>query len=99
MKLSLLIDDECMKAGYVKNAYMLYDDFRELNFTFAYDNHIMGESYTSIEDRIEKYKGISPEQIRELARCLFTKENLTLTMKGNKKRIDKVKLLEEISKL
>lgn len=99
MKTSPLDADECMKAGYVKNAYMLYDDFRELNFTFAYDNHIMGESYTGIEDRIAKYKSVSAEQIRTLADALFTKENLTLTVKGDKKRIDKARLIDEISRL
>ena len=99
MKSELLSDDECMKAGYVKNAYMLYDDFRELNFTFSYDNHIMGENYPSINDRIERYKNITPERIREIASAVFRKENLTLTLKGNKKRIDKEKLIREIERL
>jgi len=99
MKSKTLSDDECMKAGYVSNAYMLYDDFRELNFTFAYDNHIMGENYTSIEDRVKRYKNITPEKIRIAANEIFRPENLTLTAKGNKKRINKEKLIEEIKKL
>ena len=99
LKTDLLDEDECMKAGYVRNAYMLYDDFRELNFTFSYDNHIMGENYTSIEDRIERYKRVTPERIRELARGIFRKENLTFTMKGNKKRVDKERLLQKLEEL
>lgn len=99
MKTEILADDECMKAGYVKNAYMLYDDFRELNFTFSYDNHIMGENYLSINDRIDSYKKITPERIREVAREIFSKDNLTFTMKGNKKRIDKERLIGEIERL
>ena len=91
--------DECMKAGYVSNAYMLYDDIRELNFTFAYDNHIMGEGYSSIEDRIERYKSITPERIRSVAKEIFSLDNLTLTAKGNKRRIDKDKIIFELCKI
>ncbi|MBE6536693.1 MAG: insulinase family protein [Ruminococcaceae bacterium] len=99
LKTNLLSDEECMKAGYVKNAYMLYDDFRELNFTFSYDNHIMGEKYSSIEDRIERYKSITPERIRDVAKGIFNPENLTLTMKGDKKRVDKEAILSQIKRL
>ena len=88
-----------MKAGYVSNAYMLYDDFRELNFTFSYDNHIMGAKYSSIEDRIEAYKKITPQRIREVAKNIFVAKNLTLTMKGKKKSIDKESVIKEIQRL
>ena len=99
LKTDLLHEDECMKAGYVRNAYMLYDDFRELNFTFSYDNHIMGENYTCIEDRIERYKSVTPERIRDVAKGIFAKKNLTFTIKGNKKRVDKERLLSQIERL
>ena len=79
---------ECMKAGYVDNAYMLYDDPRELNFTFAYDNHILAAGYTSLDERIESYRRVTPERLSAVAREVFRKENLTLTLKGSKKRID-----------
>lgn len=99
LKTKELAPDECMKAGYVTNAYLLYDDFRELNFTFAYDNHIMGEKYTSIEDRMKRYKNITPKRLRETANELFCLSNLTLTAKGNKKKIDKERILSELEKL
>lgn len=99
MKNDLLADDECMKAGYVSNAYMLYDDFRELNFTFAYDNHILEEKYSSIDDRKSRYNAITPERIREVANEIFSVDNLTFTMKGKKKRIDKEKLLSKLKRL
>ena len=99
IKSKTLKPDECMKAGYVSNAYMLYDDFRELNFTFAYDNHIMGENYSSIEDRIARYKSITPERIREVANEIFKRANLTLTAKGSKKKIDKDRILAELKRL
>ncbi len=81
-------EDAMMKAGYVDNAYLLYDDPRELNFTFAYDNHIMNSGYKTVEERAERYKSITPHRISEVAQELFRPENLTLTLKGNKKKID-----------
>ncbi len=79
---------DCIKAGYVDNAYLLYDDIRELNFTFAYDNHIMGQGYNSIEDRKARYENVSAARLAELAREIFLPRNLTLTVKGDKKKID-----------
>ena len=92
LKTSLLSEDECMKSGYVTNAGMLMDDVRELNFTFAYDNHIMASDYDSIEGRAALYKNITPERISELCDMIFCPDNLTLTVKGKKKRIDKERL-------
>lgn len=96
-KSRLFSDGELMKAGYVRNAHILYDDPRELNFTFAYDNHIIGLGYSCIEERAERYAEITPQRIREVAVALFRPENLTLTIKGNKKKID-VERLESIIK-
>ena len=87
--------DRCMRAGYVDNAYMLLDDPRELSFTFAYDNHVLELGYRGIEDRREAYSIITSERLREVAREVFRPENLTVTLKGNKKRID-LKRLENI---
>ncbi len=91
----MLTEDECMKAGYVDNADMLYDDNRDLNFTFAYDNHIMEEGYKTLPERTLRYRSVTPDDIRAAAREIFAPENLTLVIKGNKKRID----TERIEKL
>lgn len=98
-KQTLFADDEMMKAAYVDNAYLLYDDPRELNFTFAYDNHIMNLGYANLDERREAYRKVTPERIREVARELFRPENLTLTLKGSKKKIDTEKLEEIIKTL
>ncbi len=90
---------EVIKAGYVDNAPLLYDDMRELNFTMAYDNHIMDAGYKTLEERIEAYRRVSPEVIRDTAKALFRPENLTLTVKGNKKRIDAERLKQIVNKL
>ena len=94
-----ITDEECMKVSYVDNAMMLYDDPRELNFTFAYDNHIMNAGYDSIPSRMSAYKSVSAFDLSRAARELFVPENLTVTVKGNKKKIDSQKIKEELSRL
>ena len=94
-----LPEDGCMKAGYVDNASMLLDDPRELNFTFAYDNYIMDLGYSGSEDRAEAYRRITPSHLLRAARVIFTPDNLTLTMKGDKKKIDTEKVKAIISAL
>ena len=92
-------EQSMMKASYVTNAPLLYDNPSDLNFTFAYDNHVMNAGYESIEDRARRYANITPERIREIAELIFRPENLTLAMKGNKKKIDTLRLEEIIKKL
>ena len=99
IKRALPSPDEMMKAGFVTNAYLLYDNPRDLNFTFAYDNHILSSGYKSVEDRAERYKAITPERMREVASEVFRPENLTLAIKGNKKKIDIEKLEKIVEKL
>ncbi len=99
MKNQLLPEQRCMRAAYVDNAYMLLDDPREMNFTFAYDNHIMDAHYSDIDERVSAYSAVTPERIRELARDIFCTENLTFTMKGKAKRTDRERLLDILSSL
>ena len=94
IKQNLLSEEDCMKAGYVDNASMLLDDEREFNFTFAYDNHIMRLGFSSLEDRIEAYRAVTPERIRRAACQIFRPENLTLSIKANKKRVDTERIKE-----
>ncbi|MBR2651165.1 MAG: insulinase family protein [Clostridia bacterium] len=88
-----------VKAGHVDNAYLLYDDIRELNFTFAYDNHVMCQSYASVEERRARYAGVTNARLAELAREIFTPRGLTLTAKGQKKSIDEEKIKSIIRRL
>ena len=94
-----LPEDECMKAVYVDNAPVLEDDVRELNFTLAYDNHIMGLGYADMSCRAECYRRITPRRLCEVAKQIFRRENLTLTVKGKRRRIDTDRLEKIISRL
>lgn len=95
MKQTLLKKEQIISAPYVDNAYLLYDDIRELNFTFAYDCHILNSDYSSLEDRCLAYASVTPERIRDISRLIFTADNCTLTLKGTKKKIP-VDVLHEI---
>ena len=99
MGVRTLPERKIMKAGYVDNAYMLLDEPRELNFTFAYDNHIMSQDYASIEDRRQAYARVTPEDVRQSAKRLFNLSNLTFTMKGNKKKIEEERIRGILSRL
>ena len=88
-----------MKAGYVDNAFMLFDDSRELNFTFAYDNHIMELGYADITERKNAYERVTPERLRELFSVIFRPENLTVAIKGDKKKIDCERIKNSLRRL
>ena len=94
-----LPEEECMKAGYGDNATVLEDDVRELNFTLAYDNRIMGLGYADMSCRAECYRRIAPRRLCDVARIIFARENLTLTVKGKRRRIDTERLEKIISRL
>ena len=98
-KTNVLPNSKCMKAGYVDNAYMLFDDIRELNFTFAYDNHIMDIEYRDISERKNAYDAITPERLMELFSEIFKLENLTIAIKGDKKKIDTERILASLRRL
>ncbi len=99
LKRETLPAEKCMYATYVDNAPILLDSPRELNFTFAYDNHIMNMGYTDVAARTRAYAAVTPGRIRELCGIIFTPENLTFTMKGNKKRVDTARISQIISRL
>ncbi len=94
-----LPENRCMRAPYVDNAQLLLDSPSELAFTFAYDNHIMGMQYSDVDSRMCEYASVSPERIALAAQRIFRLENLTFTVKGNKKKIDTSRLLEVLSNL
>ncbi len=96
---SRIPEDRFLTAPYVDNAEMLLDDPRELNFTFGYENGILGRGYGSLEDRKRAYASVTRERLCEVASGVFSLNNLTLTLKGNKKRIDINKIKEIISAL
>jgi predicted Zn-dependent peptidase len=99
LKSTPLEERATMKATYVTNAKMLEDDVRELNFTMAYEGHVLGLGYSDISERAAIYSAATPDRLCDVAREIFRPECLTLTVKGNKRRIDRERLERIISRL
>lgn len=80
---------------YVDNAYMIYDDNESFNWQRAYENHIMNGDSVAIEDTKTSYQAVTGERLSEIAAEIFIPQNLVLSIKGDKKRID----IEKIRKI
>ena len=96
---STLSEADITYAPYTDNAYLLFDDIREFNYTYAYDNHFLGRGYRTVKDRIASYSAVTPESIRTVAKEIFRSSNLTLTAKAKKKKVDASRLSDIISSL
>lgn len=91
--------DKFFNAAYIDNQMALLDDDSELNFTLAQDNHISGLGYRTLEERRDAYSRVTAERLLSAFRLIFNKNNLTLTVKGNKRRIDPARIKEIIDKI
>ena len=90
---------EYARASYVVNAGCLLDEPEELNFQLGYEEKLLGREDASFEKRVEAYKAVTPERMTRIVREIFTKDNLVLTFKDNKKRIDKARISEILERL
>ena len=77
---------------YVDNAYMIYDDNENFNWQRAYENHIMDGDSLGIEETKKSFQVVTAARLSEVATEIFTPQNLVLSIKGEKKRIDTEKI-------
>lgn len=84
---------------YVDNAYIMYDDVDDFNWCFAYENHILECGYEDIEARKAAYQNVTVDRLNQVANEILRKENLVVTLKGQKKKVDLIKLEEIIKTL
>jgi len=84
------ITDElaCVLPQYVDNAELDNDYYENLNWNMAYECHIMQNSYKSIGEKKIEYQSISPTRIMEIAKEIFTLNNMVITLKTNKRAFD-----------
>jgi predicted Zn-dependent peptidase len=54
----------------------------------------MEQNYKNLDDHINAYKKVTPEEIARTMKTIFAPENLTVTVKGKKRKIDKARLDE-----
>ena len=84
------ITDElaCVLPQYVDNAELDNDYYENLNWNMAYECHIMQNSYKSIGEKKIEYQSIYPTRIMEIAKEIFTLNNMVITLKTNKRAFD-----------
>ena len=76
------------KAPYTDNAAFVLDSARDFNFTLAYDRHILGLPYSSIEARKAAFLAVSAEDLLSLAREIFRPDCLALSIKADKRTLN-----------
>ena len=81
---------------YTDNGYFIYDDNEGFNWQRAYENHIMNGKTKSIEETREQFLAVTPKRLGEIAGELFTRQNLVLSLKGDKKKIDLERLRDSV---
>ncbi len=82
---------------YTDNAYFIYDDNEGFNWQRAYENHIMNGKTKSLEETRAQFLAVTPERLKEMAKEIFTRENLCLSLKADKKKLDIEKLRESVA--
>lgn len=96
-------DLQYVLSPYTDNSVLLLDDPEDLNWTMAYESHVLGENYKSLEERKEAFLAVTPEKLTQMAREIFKPENLLVTLKGNKKKLEEdgtlIRMEKQISEI
>jgi len=88
------MDMQSTRVFKTDNQMHLLDEPESLNWTFAYENHILNNNYSDISELAEAYKQITKEQLVKIANDIFLKDNIILMSIGNKKGLSEKKLQE-----
>lgn len=83
---------EYVRAIYLDNGDIALDDAGDFNWNRAYDCHIVGEDYPDIEAKKRAYGAVRESDMARMAREIFRPENLTVVVKGKKKKLSRKKI-------
>lgn len=75
---------------YVDNSDFLLDDPEDLNWTMAYDGHILGWEFSTLEQRRNAYLTVRPERLRQIAKEIFQPHNFVGVAQGEKQRLQAI---------
>lgn len=75
-----------VKAAYIDNGELILDHASNLNWTQAYEGHILGRTRLDLDDRKAEYAAVTASDITILAREIFKLDNLVVTVKGKKSK-------------
>lgn len=78
------------------NQMTLLDDPDDLNWTFAYENHILNNNYSDIDSLAHANRGISKEHLMKAANEILLTDNVMLIGIGNKKGLSETKLRDTL---
>lgn len=85
-------DMQATRVFKTDNQMGMLDDPEGLNWTFAYQNHIINNKYSDISSLAEEYRQIAKERLVEISNQIFTRNNVVLVSIGNKKGLSEEKL-------
>ena len=100
-KLKESIDDELVlaKPVYADNASMMLDLPERLNWVMAYEGHVLNAGYKDVKQRKKEHLDVTKEEIISIARDIFIKENLCVTIKTTDKKLEKSDVKKVLEKL
>ncbi len=69
------------KVPYIENSEFILDDSENLNWNKAWEGHILGYDYKTLDERREAYRNVTAEEARATAELIFNPKNLTVAAK------------------
>jgi predicted Zn-dependent peptidase len=79
-----------------RNEMQLLDSPDDLNWVFAYENHIIENKYADISSIVAAYQQTTAEQLVKTANKIFSPNNALIVSIGNKKGLSETKLHETL---
>lgn len=78
---------------------VLQDDVCDLNWSLAYENHILGDSTADYnKEKFGRYANLTKEKVMNSAKKIFRSSNISLALKGDKKHIQSLNI-EDLLKI
>ncbi|MBR6633733.1 MAG: insulinase family protein [Clostridia bacterium] len=83
------------KVPYTENYDFILDDAEGLNWNKAWESHILGFEYNTLEDRRKAYSDVTLKEAIETAREIFKPSNLTISAKHRNPEVA-LKIIKDI---
>lgn len=88
-----------VKPVYADNASMMLDLPERLNWVMAYEGHVLNAGYKDVRQRKKEHLNVEKEEIVNMAREIFIKDNLCVTVKTTDKKVEKKDIKKLFEKL
>jgi predicted Zn-dependent peptidase len=86
------MDKQATRVFWTDNQMKLLDDPDDLNWEFAYENHILPNHFQDITDLSKAYAEVTSERLVKIAEEIFQPTHAMLFSLGNKKGLSEQKL-------